>query len=425
MVNLANPVAGDVGKLIKWDSGEEAVITAVVSGTVATVNRSQTVASGPLKLHHGNLFKLPGPINAGNSPTLFVADDGRNSNSIVYDYTTGIFNLRRTYDFAVETVARTYRSVAVSPINAFIGAAFAIVDFSATPVSVGVAKQLRVVYELNIVSDATTSAQISALRMTDSITGWPQVYNIASITSTVSTFTITTTTPHHFNATGTRKINVAGTVNYNGEFTITSVTSTTIVITSAINAGTETAVGTVYGNTKHTNRLVGSPCVQVGVGTPDGSVTSNGSSVVSPAKGEDSQWHPNVASSLWLYNGLTPTMPAVTVLQWGAGPSNGGLGDQYIAGSSANQGWLTTGWVDAANAFPSAIAAYTPGNFYRDHVFNITAGACVGNTVRAVMMASGSYLKTYWLFEEPQKKAATHSVYLTVRWSWGRVVSNA
>lgn len=143
--------AGDVGKLIKWDSGAQAKITAYVSTTQVTVDRSQSVSAGEATLYRVNQTRL---ADSGNNTTELVRAD-------MSDLLTGAGNCgstrtgnvlasRRTWDFPAESGSVTYTEVGFSHVAADAGSDLFSRILLTTPVDLIAGQQLRLSYELRL-----------------------------------------------------------------------------------------------------------------------------------------------------------------------------------------------------------------------------------------------------------------------------------
>lgn len=416
---LQQPVEGDRGKTIKWSTGEEAKILSVTSATVCEVDISQTVAATNINLHHTGLFKVTCPILI-SSPSAFTMDDGRASNGVLRNSNTGVFNNRRTWDGPIETVAKTYRTFGLCSNSNNGVACGVIVDASATPVSVAIGKQVRFTYDFEVTHAGFSAASIAAQVNTGTLTGWPEVYSISGIVNNGASFTITTTAAHHFVATGTRKINVAGSsAHFNGEWTVGSVTSTTIVINSTVVGANAGAGGTVYNNVKRTFRMLGSPIMQPANVALDGFLDPNYNST-NATKGDyvAAAYHPTVAPIFFLENNISPAIPTAgtgAVVYWDTS------GNTYVVGSGSSQGVVAHGY-NSGQAATGVLASYVPWSFYRDATATFTAAQGNGTAIRRLLYQASNIVICYWLFEEPQLKKNTHTLAVTLRRSWGRTL---
>jgi hypothetical protein len=273
-------ISGDVGKVIRWTSGEEAYITAFTNTTTVTVGTSQTVSAGAIDaLYRVAQTGLTTEIaRTATYPAFTDEEDSLASQATILNHTDGKITLKRTYDFPEEASSKNYTEIGVSPIGT-AGANLFSRMLLAGAVTVGIGQLLRVVYELTIVVQGAVSATQSTVN--GGITGWPLPYDIESIVSNGTYWEVTLTEAHHFQASG--KININGakrpraaitaassTVSdftitaaghglsggqtaviegmtpsgYNGSFTVDSVSGDDVTILSVLNPGT----GTVFGN---------------------------------------------------------------------------------------------------------------------------------------------------------------------------------
>jgi len=152
---------GDEGKWIKFFTGEEAKITAYISATQVTVDRSQTVASTTFKLYRANQIALYTEIQRTNN---FVTGAGNCQTTRV----SNVLTHRRTWDFPTEAGPVTYRELGVSYNGVGIGNLFSRVVLT-SPVSLIAGQILRVSYELVL-----TITPFSPVTVPDpNISGWP------------------------------------------------------------------------------------------------------------------------------------------------------------------------------------------------------------------------------------------------------------
>lgn len=272
---------GDVGKWIGWASGYQAKITAYLSATQVTVDRSQTVAAGTATLYRAGQVGLATEVKRSNTYPTYTYTDGRQASATWG--TSGppaYITYRRTYDFTAEVGSVNYTEIGISGNSAAGNNLFSRI-LLAGAVSVASGQQLRITYEL-VVTIPGTNRPVQTL---PSSVGWPYTYSIASITSTVSNFTVTFTAAHHyvtggtFTITGAKRPRFAITaasstgsdftlttsaphgrspgdsivvegvtpVGYNGTWTCgAGTTGSTIVVVTGANPGT----GTVFGNVR-------------------------------------------------------------------------------------------------------------------------------------------------------------------------------
>jgi len=277
-------ISGDVGKLIRFASGEEAYVTAFIGTTSVTVGTSQTVASGAIDALYrvAQTGLTTETKRSTNEPTFIDDDDGFASQHTRFDATAGTMTFRTTKDFTEEVGSVNYTEVGMSSSATVASNLFSRMLLSGA-VTVGIGQLLRLKYELTV--SVAGHAVATQTTVDGGITGWPLPYNIVSIVSNGTYWDVTLNETHHFLAGG--KINISGakrprtditvaasTVSdftltapghsitggqsitvegmtpsgYNGTFTVASVAGDDIVVTSVLNPGP----GTVFGNVRQT-----------------------------------------------------------------------------------------------------------------------------------------------------------------------------
>ena len=150
----------DGGNLIKWDTGEEAMITVVASGTSATVANSASVGAGQFTVYRTNQTQLGSQLKRTNNYLAGLPYTG----SVL---TSNVLKMRRTFDFTAEVSGATYTEIALGWNNVSVSAIFSRILLT-LPVPVLTGQQLRVTYELRIT--VTPSAPVSKTAI---IGGWP------------------------------------------------------------------------------------------------------------------------------------------------------------------------------------------------------------------------------------------------------------
>lgn len=150
-----------VGKLIKWDSGEETRITGFTNDTTVTVADSQTVASDEFTLYRVNQTGLDTESKRSNT----YLTGSSNCNTTVVG---SVVTMKRTYDFSAESGSVNYAEVGFSWTATAGGNLFSRILLSGGAVTVLSGQQLRLVYELALTCSPTSAEAIDA-----AITGWP------------------------------------------------------------------------------------------------------------------------------------------------------------------------------------------------------------------------------------------------------------
>lgn len=223
-------VAGDVGKLIRWTSGEEAYITALIGVTQVTVGTTQTVVAGPIDaLYRVAQTGLTAEVKRSTTEPEFIdEDDGLESFHTRYNVTDGTMTFRTTKDFTEEVAPVNYTEVAVSS-QATAGNNIFSRMLLAGAVTVGVGQLLRLKYELTV--SVAGHAPATQTTVDGGITGWPLPYNITSITSNGTYWEVTLEESHHFVPGG--KINIDGAKRPRAVITAASSTVSDFTITAA------------------------------------------------------------------------------------------------------------------------------------------------------------------------------------------------
>lgn len=284
-------ISGDVGKVLRFSTGEEAYVTAFINADNVTVNASRTVAATTIVLYRVAQTGLAAEVKRTNTIPSYLWDDGDSSfgyrvNQVdaavasASDWATGIGTIRRSFDFASEAAGSVnYTEIGLSYTATPGNNLFNRIVLAGT-VTVADTQLLRVEVEVtmaqaNCVSPPTIETEIP---------GWPRPYDIVSAAASGSALTITVDEAHHYLAGGnirlsgitrpriaisaassnatTMTITAVGhglapaddiiveevtPTGYNGKWTVaTAPNADTLTITSAADPGT----GTVFGNVR-------------------------------------------------------------------------------------------------------------------------------------------------------------------------------
>jgi hypothetical protein len=153
-------VLGDIGKLIHFDSGQDAMITGFTDGLNVTVSVSQTVGAGQFTVWYVNQTGLGNEQKRNNA---YLTGSGNCGSSIASNTLTH----RRTFDFSAETGSVVYTELGWSNSGSAGNNLFSRVLLSSS-VTVLSGQQLRVVYDLSVTLTPNTTQTGTA-----SISGWP------------------------------------------------------------------------------------------------------------------------------------------------------------------------------------------------------------------------------------------------------------
>lgn len=152
--------AGDVGSVIKADSGEEMTIDSFTSTTVVETVESGTITSTEFTIYDVDQDSLDTEVVRNNA---FLTGAGNCGTSIASDTLTH----KRTYDFPAEVGTVNYEEAGVS-WAASAGANLFSRFLFGTTVSVDSGESIRVEYELTVTLGLASSAAAAP-----TITGWP------------------------------------------------------------------------------------------------------------------------------------------------------------------------------------------------------------------------------------------------------------
>jgi hypothetical protein len=400
----------DEGRLIRWDSGEEAKVVTFTSATTVTVDRSQTVVADDVIIYRVDQIGMGTETQRSNTYAVYTDPDLVTlSCDNIADSGTATVLFRRTFDFPEEVGDVTYTEIGFSS-QAGAGNNLWSRIFLVPDQEVLTGQQLRVRYELYV----KCGSALGADHVTEpfDITGWPVEYGILSVTSDGTEWVVTTDGNHHYLAGGSITIN--GTVDYDGDYVIDSVTADTITISDATNLTDAGAVGTVYNNTVATFKLLWWNIANFSTGTAGYNATYNNLSVTG-AQDYATIMEPSRKGTagtarffnLCLYADVTP-------------------GSFPVAGGENHAGRTST-----SNA-ALAPASYTAGNHYLDYeaVFTSSVGNAddiqgIGISVWEDATTSNhitgtSRIQGFWDFEQPQVKDELHRLTVPIRFSWGR-----
>jgi hypothetical protein len=134
--------AGDVGALLKFDSGQEVYITAFTSSTVVTVSVSQTVASSLFTIWYVNQTGLQTESKRTNTYGSGASDNQST-------FSTDTWTHQRVFIFAAEVGSVTYQEIGWSDIASAGANLFGRALFLSPP-SLSVGQQLKVTMQLSV-----------------------------------------------------------------------------------------------------------------------------------------------------------------------------------------------------------------------------------------------------------------------------------
>jgi hypothetical protein len=153
--------AADVGRLLKFDSGEEMYVTAFIDAQTVTVDTSGTLGASEGTIWYVNQTVL---VAQTKSTSTYGTNSGDNGSS--YDGVNTAYIFKRTYIFSAESGAVTYNEIgwAPTPSGNLFGR-----DIITGGISLVAGQQLKVVVELTVRIRPNT-----ATAYTNVVTGWTQ-----------------------------------------------------------------------------------------------------------------------------------------------------------------------------------------------------------------------------------------------------------
>lgn len=154
--------ATDAGKVIKWDTGQQATILTVLTPLTATVNTSTVIAAAEFGVYQTTQTGLFNEIKRTN--TYYTAGGGCATVTVP----PNVLVLRRTFNFPIEVgLGTTYNEVGLSHLGAAGSNLFSRILLAA-PVFVAAGLRPRVLYELQITLYPGSPVNFSA-----TVSGWP------------------------------------------------------------------------------------------------------------------------------------------------------------------------------------------------------------------------------------------------------------
>lgn len=156
--------AGDVGRLLKFDSGEEMYITAFTDAQTVTVNESGTLGASEGTIWYVNLTGLAAETKRTNT---YGSDSGDNGST--YSAPLKTWTMKRTFIFSAESTSVTYREIGWGPSSTPGSNLLGRDVLAGGGVSLISGQQLKVVVELSF-----TFAPNEPTEYTNVVTGWSQ-----------------------------------------------------------------------------------------------------------------------------------------------------------------------------------------------------------------------------------------------------------
>lgn len=154
--------ATDAGKMIKWDTNQEAMIVTVTDPTHAVLDRSQSVSAGTFVVYN---TQQTGMETETSRSSNYVPGIGFCESQVS---PANLVRSRRTWDFPAEGGSpHTYTEIGFSNVNTVANNLFSRI-YLTSPIAMLTGQQLRIIYDLFVTY--TPSAPRSK---TPTITNWP------------------------------------------------------------------------------------------------------------------------------------------------------------------------------------------------------------------------------------------------------------
>jgi hypothetical protein len=153
----------DVGRLLKFDSGEEMYVTVFTSATQVTVNTSGTLAASEGTVWYVNVTGHQAEVKRSNTYANDSGDNGTSWNGV-----TGVVSMWRTFIFTAEAAPITYREIGWSHTATAGANLFGRDLIAGGGDSLIAGQQYKVKVQLDITIAPLTEQTLPAL-----VTGWP------------------------------------------------------------------------------------------------------------------------------------------------------------------------------------------------------------------------------------------------------------
>lgn len=381
---------GDVGKLLRFSTGEKSKITVFTDNQHVTVADSGTVGATVFKMYRVTQTGLA--VETKRSTTYLTGASNCFSTRV-----GGVFTNQRTYDFTAEVGSVNYAEVGFSD-QAGAGANLNMRGlFSGGAVTILATQQIRVVYQFIV-----TLSPIVNRQKTPTITGWPSLVQAVTCDNTTDRITLAS----HGLLTD-YLIQLQGSVAPTG-------------LSFATN---------YYVKNPTTNDF------QLAA-TPGGAAidfTTNGTSVTLTTNIQGSE----VSESI----GLSSIASTGASTGWEGHGSLGGLHNENEPGGTGNLAYIATD-TTALRSFPASppsvsgvptggapsvtLDAYTNGTFTRTKSILITAANGISSAIRSAGLGMSSDFGGLapgglrFLFDTKQEKDNLHSLALVWKYVWDR-----
>lgn len=380
--------AGDVGKLLRFDTGEKAMITAYTSATQVTLASSLGVTTQLFTMYRVGQTGLATEVK--RSATYLTG-----SGNCETTRSGATFTHRRTYDFTAEVSNTNYAEVGFSHSATVASNLNSRALFAGGAVTVLTGQQLRVIYDFLV-----TVSPVTATNIEPTITGWPSLSY--SVTADGGTDLITLAS-HGFAAN--QKVVLSGSVPPGG----LSFATTYYVITDTSNtfklAATSGGAAIDITSSGTSVTLVTSTEAQA-------NMSKIGLSGINSTTGATEAQDNSGGSANYCNE------PVATNTGMAIGSETTAFGSWPVSGDTA----LTA--VTSGNKSSLTLTTYVNGNFWVERYATYSTTEANSSVIRSLTLTRGNNSLRAGLvikFNTPQEKLNTHTLTITWRWTWDRV----
>ena len=375
--------AGDVGKLLRFDSGSKAMITAY------TDNQHVTCSAVQVSGQHFIMYRVAqvGLTTEVHRSNTYLTGAGNCGSSWSGNTLTHV----RTYDFPIEVSNQAYNEIGFSNSGTVTTNLNMRALLPGAPVSVLIGQQLRVIYQVLFTLNPTAPVAGTA-----SISGWPSLQHSVVASSVTSLITLVA---HGFAANTQVFLNgttpPAG-LAFNTVYYVVPNNADTFYLSATSGGGaitlTSNGAGLIlFTNTNGSSQLVGA--AYSAIDTSGNTTQPNGFPITEP------YGLSSAASFLQVELG-TDTTPFAT---WA--PSTNDFSPFYTLALAAG--------------------TYVAGSFTRTAGCTIPTGGGNSSAIRKIGFGvQGASVMAYgivFFFSQPQEKTNLYTLNLTARWTWDRV----
>lgn len=380
--------AGDVGKLLRFDTGEKAMITAFTSSTVVTLGATLGVTAQLFTMYR---VAQTGLATEAKRSATYLTGSGNSETT----RSTATFTHRRTYDFTAEVSNTNYSEVGFSVVATVASNLNTRALFAGGAVTVLIGQQLRVIYDFQV-----TVSPVTATNVEPTITGWPSLSQAVTADSTTDLITLTS---HGFSAN--QKVVLSGSVAPGG----LAFATTYFVVTNNANSFKLAATS-------------GGSAIDI---------TSNGTSVTLVTSTQ--------AQSQMTKIGLTGinSSTGATQHQDSNGGGNNFCNEPIATSVGMNIGSESTAlptWPDASDVTITTVTSgakssltlttYVNGNFFAIRSATYSTTEANSSIIRTLNLTVGNFGARAGLtlrFNTLQEKTNTHTLTINWKWTWDRV----